>query len=64
MISVLSNEEQSLGFQQPAGIGQRPRPMSKLKQKDNWAETIFLEKKHVLSIKQIAAKLQKNMCPR
>lgn len=28
VISVLSNEEQSLGFQQPAGIGQRPRPMT------------------------------------
>ncbi|XP_061172936.1 3'-5' RNA helicase YTHDC2-like isoform X2 [Saccostrea echinata] len=28
VISVLSNEEQALGFQQPAGIGQRPRPMT------------------------------------
>ncbi|XP_064618810.1 3'-5' RNA helicase YTHDC2-like [Lineus longissimus] len=28
VVSVLTNEEQSLGLQQPAGIGQRPRPMS------------------------------------
>ncbi|XP_041370241.1 3'-5' RNA helicase YTHDC2-like isoform X2 [Gigantopelta aegis] len=28
VINVLTNEEQSLGMQQPAGIGQRPRPMS------------------------------------
>ncbi|XP_078314413.1 3'-5' RNA helicase YTHDC2-like [Crassostrea virginica] len=28
VISVLGNEEQALGFQQPAGIGQRPRPMT------------------------------------
>ncbi len=27
VIGVLTNEEQSLGLQQPAGIGQRPRPM-------------------------------------
>ena len=30
VIGVLTNEEQSLGLQQPAGIGQRPRPMCKL----------------------------------
>lgn len=29
VINVLTNEEQALGLQQPAGIGQRPRPMSK-----------------------------------
>ena len=29
VINVLTNEEQSLGMQQPAGIGQRPRPMCK-----------------------------------
>lgn len=29
LVSVLTNEEQTLGLQQPAGIGQRPRPMSK-----------------------------------
>ena len=29
VINVLINEEQALGLQQPAGIGQRPRPMSK-----------------------------------
>jgi hypothetical protein len=29
VVSVLTNEEQSLGLQQPAGIGQRPRPMCK-----------------------------------
>src|SRR6218665_2037481 len=28
VVSVLTNEEQALGLQQPAGIGQRPRPMS------------------------------------
>ncbi|XP_074650448.1 3'-5' RNA helicase YTHDC2-like [Tubulanus polymorphus] len=28
VINVLTNEEQALGLQQPAGIGQRPRPMS------------------------------------
>ncbi|XP_067667138.1 3'-5' RNA helicase YTHDC2-like isoform X1 [Haliotis asinina] len=28
VINVLTNEEQSQGLQQPAGIGQRPRPMS------------------------------------
>ncbi|XP_070542906.1 3'-5' RNA helicase YTHDC2-like [Ptychodera flava] len=28
VIGVLTNEEQALGLQQPAGIGQRPRPMS------------------------------------
>lgn len=27
MVNVLTNEEQGLGLQQPAGIGQRPRPM-------------------------------------
>jgi len=27
-VGVLTNEEQALGLQQPAGIGQRPRPMS------------------------------------
>ncbi|KAJ8304720.1 hypothetical protein KUTeg_018303 [Tegillarca granosa] len=27
VINVLTNEEQALGLQQPAGIGQRPRPM-------------------------------------
>jgi len=27
-VSVLTNEELALGLQQPAGIGQRPRPMS------------------------------------
>ncbi|ESO89626.1 hypothetical protein LOTGIDRAFT_124894 [Lottia gigantea] len=27
VINVLTNEEQSIGLQQPAGIGQRPRPM-------------------------------------
>ncbi|KAM4050942.1 3'-5' RNA helicase YTHDC2 isoform 2-T5 [Anomaloglossus baeobatrachus] len=28
VITVLTNEEQSAGLQQPSGIGQRPRPMS------------------------------------
>ncbi|KAL4228088.1 3'-5' RNA helicase ythdc2 [Mactra antiquata] len=28
VVNVLTNEEQALGLQQPAGIGQRPRPMS------------------------------------
>lgn len=28
VVAVLTNEEQALGLQQPAGIGQRPRPMS------------------------------------
>ncbi|VDI58889.1 ATP-dependent RNA helicase YTHDC2 [Mytilus galloprovincialis] len=28
VINVLTNEEQALGLQQPAGIGQRPRPMT------------------------------------
>ncbi len=28
IVEVLSSEEQSLGLQQPVGIGQRPRPMS------------------------------------
>ena len=28
LVTVLSNEEMSLGLQQPSGIGQRPRPMS------------------------------------
>jgi hypothetical protein len=28
IVSVLTSEEQALGLQQPAGIGQRPRPMS------------------------------------
>ena len=28
VVGVLTNEEQALGLQQPAGIGQRPRPMS------------------------------------
>lgn len=28
VISVISGEEQNLGLQQPAGIGQRPKPMS------------------------------------
>ncbi|KAK7491702.1 hypothetical protein BaRGS_00016958 [Batillaria attramentaria] len=28
VINVLTNEEQATGLQQPAGIGQRPRPMS------------------------------------
>ncbi|XP_060581690.1 3'-5' RNA helicase YTHDC2-like [Ruditapes philippinarum] len=28
VVNVLTNEEQALGMQQPAGIGQRPRPMS------------------------------------
>lgn len=27
VVNVLTNEEQALGLQQPAGIGQRPRPM-------------------------------------
>jgi len=27
-VSVMTNEELALGLQQPAGIGQRPRPMS------------------------------------
>ena len=29
MVTVLTNEEQAMGLQQPAGIGQRPRPMCK-----------------------------------
>ncbi|KAK7115641.1 3'-5' RNA helicase YTHDC2-like [Littorina saxatilis] len=28
VINILTNEEQAVGLQQPAGIGQRPRPMS------------------------------------
>jgi len=28
IVSVMTNEELALGLQQPAGIGQRPRPMS------------------------------------
>ncbi|KAK3097209.1 hypothetical protein FSP39_007506 [Pinctada imbricata] len=28
IVNVLTNEEQAMGFQQPAGIGQRPKPMS------------------------------------
>jgi hypothetical protein len=28
IVSILTSEEQALGLQQPAGIGQRPRPMS------------------------------------
>jgi len=28
IVDVLTNEENALGLQQPAGIGQRPRPMS------------------------------------
>lgn len=28
VVSVLSAEEQASGFQQPSGIGQRPKPMS------------------------------------
>lgn len=35
VINVLTNEEQALGLQQPAGIGQRPRPMSKYILKGN-----------------------------
>lgn len=29
VVNVLTNEEQTVGLQQPAGIGQRPRPMCK-----------------------------------
>ena len=29
VINILTNEEQAVGLQQPAGIGQRPRPMCK-----------------------------------
>ncbi len=29
VIAVLTNEEQAAGLQQPAGIGQRPKPMCK-----------------------------------
>lgn len=28
VVSVLTAEEQAMGLQQPAGIGQRPRPMT------------------------------------
>lgn len=34
IISVISNEEQTLGLQQPVGIGQRPRPMCECRLKN------------------------------
>ena len=42
VIAVLTNEEQALGLQQPAGIGQRPRPMGELRRTRSYILTADL----------------------
>lgn len=47
LVSVITNEEQACGLQQPSGIGQRPRPLivdyypANVRRTDDFVEVIF-----------------------
>lgn len=48
LVTVLTNEEQACGLQQPSGIGQRPRPLivdyypANARRADDFVEVIFI----------------------
>ena len=55
MIAVLTNEEQALGLQQPAGIGQRPRPMGELHSAHSYILTADLNIHTIILLRYLSA---------